>query len=233
MTDNLGDEVSIGRQNISEQIAHVLRDYILSGRLKPGERIVQADWADRLKVSRMPVRDAINTLVLQGTLVQSHTGAAVVAEIDARDVADGYRLNAMISSVAARRAAEVITDETLDALTRINESIVVAVDDGDRDRASRMNWEFHRTINSASGSARLRALLGMISPSIPHSAFELIDQWPQQAVSDHNAIIEALRARDGDLTADLMLRHIEAGSSHMLRELDRQLHPGGADHASG
>lgn len=224
MADSLGHDIEIGRQMISQQVAAVLRDYVLTGRLKPGERIVQADWAERLKVSRMPVRDAINTLVMQGTLIQSHTGAAVVAEVDARDIKDGYLLNAMISSVAARRAAEVITSEEIDELEDINRDIAAAVRRGDRDRASKLNWQFHRSINHASGSARLRAMLGMLAPSIPHSAFEVIDQWPKQAVADHAEIIEALRKRDGDRTAQLMQKHIETGSSHMLHELDRQLH---------
>lgn len=221
--DSTDEEIEIHRPVIGQQVAAVIRDHVLTGRLKEGERIVQADWAERLKVSRMPVRDAINQLIAEGTLVQSRAGAAAVAPVNRQDIQDGYRLNAIVSSFAARRAAEVITEQQLEELERINHQISQAVEASNRDRASSLNWEFHRLINQASGSARLLAVLRLLAPTIPHSAFEILQEWPDRAVRDHEEILSALRARDGDLTMDLMQRHIEAGSAKMLAEVESHL----------
>jgi DNA-binding GntR family transcriptional regulator len=221
--DSIDDEIEIRRPVFGQQVAVVIRDYVLTGRLKEGERIVQAEWAERLKVSRMPVRDAISQLIAEGTLVQSRAGAAAVAPVNREDIHDGYRLNAIVSSFAARRAAEVITESQLAELERLNGLISEAVKASDRGLASSLNWEFHRLINQASGSSRLLALLRLLAPTIPHSAFEILEKWPDRAVRDHKRIIRALRARDGDAASELIQRHIEAGSAKMLAEVESQL----------
>lgn len=224
MAGSTDDDLKIERSRLSKQVANMIRDRILTGRLARGDRIVQSRWAEMLGVSRMPVRDAINQLAVEGTLVQSSNGSAVVADIDRGDISDGYELNAIICSFAARRAAERITDEELSELAAVHEAIVEAVKEGDRIRASELNWDFHRRVNEAARSARLTALLRLIAPSIPHSAFELLETWPERAVNDHHEILAALRARDPARAGEITREHIQAGSEDMLARIESREH---------
>lgn len=217
------DRLSVQRSTrLSEQLTAILREEVLTGRIRPGDRIVQSEWAERLGVSRMPVRDAVNQLCTEGILVQRQYGQVFAAEIDPDDIRDGYYLNAVLASLAARRAAARITPEELESLREIHEKLGEASLAGDRHEASRLNWEFHRTINRAAKSARLTALLRMTATSIPHAAFEMVSEWPELAQADHALIIEALSARDGDEAARVMQRHVEAGSEPMLAELQHR-----------
>lgn len=214
------DRRSVQRSTkLSEQLTAILREEVLTGRLRPGERIVQSEWAERLGVSRMPVRDAVNQLCTEGILVQRQSGQVFAAHIDPDDTRDGYYLNAVLASMAARRAATRITEDQLAELRVIHTRLGEAAGIGDRAEASRLNWAFHRAVNRAANSARLTALLRMTATAVPHSAFEMIDEWPDLAQADHARIIDALAAHDGDDAAWIMQRHIKAGAEPMLTEL--------------
>ena len=108
------DRRSVQRSTkLSEQLTSILREEVLTGRVRPGERIVQSEWAERLGVSRMPVRDAVNQLCTEGILVQQQSGQVFAAQIDPDDIRDGYYLNAVLASMAARRAATRISEDEL------------------------------------------------------------------------------------------------------------------------
>lgn len=212
----------VQRASMSDQVARILREQILSGKLRPGERLVQSEWAHRLQVSRMPVRDALNQLATEGAVLQSRNGAAVVAHIDPQDIRDGYELTNIISSFAASRAASRITGDELSDLQEIHQELAQAVASGELGAASGLNWEFHRMVNRAARSTRLNALLRQLSSSIPHAAFELVDRWPTRALTDHGQILKALEDRDEEGAAELMYRHIEDGSKHMIAMLEER-----------
>jgi DNA-binding GntR family transcriptional regulator len=213
----------VQRLRMSEQVADIIRNDVLSGQLRAGEHVGQVQWAQRVGASRMPVRDAISQLCAEGILVQDATGTATVAPIDPSDIRDGYRLNAFVASMAANRAAERITDSEIAALERILAAMEQAVRDGDSALASRHNWSFHGAINRAARSARLTAILRNLATSIPHSAFEMLEEWPERALAHHYEVLEALKAHDGEEAERLMYSHIESGSEPMLAALKRRL----------
>ena len=209
------------RTRLSDQIAGIIRDDVLTGKLRAGKHIGQVEWAERLGVSRMPVRDAITQLASEGVLSQSGSGQAIVAEIDPADIRDGYYLNAVVSSLAAGRAALRITDEELTELETIDKALRDTISDGDLEQAARLNWSFHRAINRAARSQRLIAILRLLSTSIPHTAFQRLNGWPQHAVHDHELILRALRDKDSETATRVMLDHVQAGSQPTLAELEQ------------
>jgi GntR family transcriptional regulator of vanillate catabolism len=104
----------LSRTSLRDQVTAAIRDMVLSRQLGPGERIVQTEPARRLGVSRMPVRDAINTLCAEGLLVMDGTvGSAVVATVRVEDIQDSYAVQATILGLIGRRAAERITAQAL------------------------------------------------------------------------------------------------------------------------
>lgn len=216
---DLGQIGQVQRASLNTQVASIIRDLILTGRLRPGERLVQAEWAARLGVSRMPVRDAITQLGSEGIVDLAPGGTAVVRPINAEDIRDGYELYARLSSFAAERAAVRRSDDDLRALASIQEQLEAAVSAGDLERASQLNWEFHSTINAAAQSARLLAMLSLLSPSFPHATFQVIPDWPERAIEHHRDILDGLRRGDADAVAALVQDHLDAASRAMLAKL--------------
>lgn len=228
-TETTRGRARVQRSPLNSQVADLMRDDILSGRLKPGERIVQAEWAERLSVSRMPVRDAINQLCMEGILRPGPGGTAEVVAIEPDDIRDGYLLNSVVAALAARRAAVRITDGEIARLREIHEAMQTAVAAADATRATRLNWEFHSAINHAAHSARLLALLRILATSIPHNTFRVVPDWPARALEHHAEIIEALAEHRADDAAKLMRSHVERGSEGMIAELRGVLFPDGLD----
>lgn len=208
---------------LSDQVASILRDMVLSQQIKPGQRIVQTEWAQRLGVSRMPVRDAISRLCAEGVLtVGNQAGTAIAAEVSIDDLKDGYALSADVASVVTQRAVQRITDEEMAHLESLHRDMITAVERDDRAHASKLSHDFHRAINVAAKSARLMAFVRLASISIPHSTYEL-EEWPQRGIADHEMILLAFRSRNHRLAADLMRHHVEAGSKLMLSRIERQM----------
>lgn len=213
----------VQRNSLSRQVAAVVREQILTGQLLPGQRIVQSEWAERLGVSRMPVRDAINSLCADGILVQNSTGSAEVAPIDLEGMEDVFELNAITTALCARRAASRITEEDIEAAEDVNEQMGRAAADGRLHDASELNWRFHRAVNIAARAPQLLALLRILSRSTPHGSFEIVPEWPVQAYDDHKRILEALRARDGERAASLTREHVMATTEPLLHRLSERM----------
>ncbi len=213
----------VQRNRLSSQVAAIIREQILTGQLLPGQRIVQAEWADRLGVSRMPVRDAINGLCLEGMLVQNSAGSAEVAPIDLEGLEDVFELNAITTALCARRAASRITPEEIAAAEDLNEEMGRAIGEGRLQDASELNWRFHRAVNIAARAPQLLALLRILARSTPHGSFEIIPEWPAQAYDDHKLILDALRVRDGERAASITRQHVLATAKPLLQRLAKRL----------
>ncbi|GAA1851675.1 GntR family transcriptional regulator [Pseudonocardia ailaonensis] len=222
LTDEESSAPRVERRSLRDQVAGILRDKILTGDLPADTKVVQSEWAERLGVSRMPVRDAINQLANEGIVKPSRNGTAIVQAINENEIQDGYELNAALSRFAASRAAVRRTEEQLGQLVAIQDDIDTAVSERRLDAASKLNWSFHRLINVSAQSPRLIALLQLLSPSIPHSAFEVIEEWPARAANDHRKIIQALRDQDAAAAGVLVYEHVLAGASAMMTERGRR-----------
>ena len=212
MTIKTEDEFTLNRSSLSDQVASVIREQILTGRLKPGESVLQLDWAKRLGVSRMPVRDAIRRLCTEGVLVSTGSNSAKVASINPEEVYFAYEMSALALSFAARRAAAVATREEIAELEEIHERFRDAVNAGENGEAQKLNWLFHRAVTRAYKSHQIRALLRVLSISVPLSVYEMIPEWPRHALADHQRVLAAIKAKDSEGASKAMYEHVNAVS---------------------
>jgi len=211
--------VQLSRTQLRDQVAAHFREMIFARRLRPGDRIVQTEWAERLGVSRMPIRDAIGRLCAEGVLViDGVAGSALVADVRLEDIQDSYTVNATILSLIGLRAAERASDEDLAAIEKVHDQMREAVRQDDRLAAASLNRQFHRLITTAASSPRLSAMLRLTDLSVPHSTYT-VEDWPARSLGEHAGILEALRMRNGDLAGELMRRHVESGSELMLAHI--------------
>jgi DNA-binding GntR family transcriptional regulator len=212
----------VQRSRLSSQIANMMRTEVLAGRLKPGERVGQVQWAERVGSSRMPVRDAINQLCAEGILLQAENGSTTVAEVRLDDLADAWAANATIAGMAARRAAQRIQPEELQQLERLESELEQAIAQGDIAEAGRKNWTFHVTVNRAARSPQLTALLRSMSRMLSPANFRLMEDWSTRAPHEHRALLKAFGDGDGDRAMELMQAHVEAGYRPTLEMMQRE-----------
>jgi DNA-binding GntR family transcriptional regulator len=205
------------RANLSDEVASVLRDRILSGVYKPEEKLPQDEIARDLEVSKLPVREALIQLQAEGLVTNLPRRGSFVASITREDVLDAYALYGLISGYAARRAAEVVSEEEVDKLERFADEMESMED---AELQASVNFEFHAMINRAGGSRRLRSTLRTVSNTLPTNFFGVRWVWSGHAHADHRRIIGALRSRDGDLAFETMYEHLRRSGEHAVTMLD-------------
>jgi DNA-binding GntR family transcriptional regulator len=210
------------RPQLAEDVARFVRGRIFNGTYPAGEYIRLEQLAAELGISVTPVREALFELRGEGLLDQLPRRGFVVLPFTDRDITDVSNLQAYVGGELAARAALNITDEQLQALSAVHDQLTDAYDADDGDRAVRLNHEFHRAINVAADSPKLSQLMSQITRYAPESVFPTIEGWPAQSVADHERILAALRAHDGDGARAAMSEHLAAGATPLIEYLVKQ-----------
>lgn len=211
-------------KSIAENAAEHIRNWILTGELRPGSRLVIRDLAAQLGVSPMPVREALVALATEGLIVgQSHRGFRVV-QLTKEDVKDAFAVYSYLAGMIAERVAEQASPELIDQITEIQERINVASKGTDPDTAhqvERLNHEFHRAINTSISADTLHWFLRMAARHIPRH-FYVVPGWIELTVGDHPALIEAFASRDAAKARAMMAEHLDKTGSLLIHALDER-----------
>jgi DNA-binding GntR family transcriptional regulator len=195
-------------------VYQVVRQLVVDGHYAPGERIAEIPLAERLHVSRTPVRAVLQRLVIEGLAVESKRGV-VVAELDLPSLVQAYEvreaLEAMAAAAAARRQqAGEIAPAALDAIERGVRDTQDATLRGDDDVAMRGNEQFHSAIVELAGNRFLRKALTELWALIRVStSASLAPAGRRSTVDDeHHELLRAIRAGDEHAASMLAAAHV-------------------------
>jgi DNA-binding GntR family transcriptional regulator len=198
------------------EIADEIRDDIFLGHLAAGSRIDQEAIAARSGVSRLPVREALIVLELEGLIeIQPNRGAFVVP-IDVVDMQDRYGLYAYVQGMAAARAARTLSPYEMARLERTNRQFAAATD---RAEIRLLDRRFHAVVNKAGGSGRLIAVLRQLGPGHPCVSYGMPPEYHRTAVAEHHSILDALRSKDGPLAGRRARVHTLREGAHVVELL--------------
>jgi DNA-binding GntR family transcriptional regulator len=193
-----------------------LLDEIRSGALAPGARLRETDLADRLGISRTPVREAIRQLEADGLVVHLPRQGATIRSLDHAEVVELYEMRAVLEGTAARLAARAASDIELAELMALNAELARAPAGP---QARELNRQFHRTLIEAARNRFLVKSMSALQKTLlilgPSTLAE-----PDRAVSavkEHGAVLVALQQRDGGAAEAAMRAHVEAALSARLR----------------
>lgn len=207
------------RSNLREQIKDVILQRILDGSYEPGERLVETRIAQELGVSQAPVREALRDLEQLGCIVHEPFRGCSVRAFSAQELLEAFPVRAALEALAARLAAERITEDELLQLADLLETMRAAADRGDAHDQSRANASFHATIVRAARNAMLERQWSFLEPfsrtyiSVSQPGLDL------RALSDrHVPILDALRARDPEAAAAAMHKHL-MDAAELLRPM--------------
>lgn len=190
-------------------VHHALREEIVLGKLRPNELISEVEIATRLKVSRTPVREALQRLAGEG-LIKSYKRRWIVYQHSLEEIREIYEIRAALEGQAARLAAVRITDEVLAELNQQVDNRPLSLDHGDH-LMVQTNNAFHRKIVEASGNRRLQELVEGSRRYFFNSQVALLyrDTDIRESQAQHVRLLEALIARDPDAADSIVRDHIE------------------------
>jgi DNA-binding GntR family transcriptional regulator len=202
------------------RVADVLRGAIVQGDLSPGEQIRQAEWADRLGTSRIPVREALKSLAAEGLLSHDHNRGYFVIRFGADEMAQIYLMRRLLESELLRTLADP-TAETLVALREVGHAAARAKMGDDFELWNQLEHDFHSQLYALSPMKLVLSeferlwLLSNIYRRLNH-AVGLAPDSP--AVTYYGAMLEALTAHDREQMVQLMT-HLREGSERWYARL--------------
>ncbi len=209
--------------SLSARAYEAIRSSIISGRFGPGERLVEAELATELGVSRAPVREAFRRLADEQLVVERPRYGTYVREFTAKDFVDIYNLLSAMESLAVRLI--VRSKASLEPFERIVEEMAGAADDGDLPRVIEIELEFHRELCSAANNEHLdnvfRLLSGMVGMalSLDNATYEDV----KDIAAEHYPLLEAIQTAietGGEEQAVFAIRsHIRASLGEVMRRL--------------
>ncbi len=216
---NMTHLVPAAHGRLSEHVLGQLREAILTGSFKPGERLREVDLASTLKVSRGPIREALAQLEREGLVrVETHHGATVV-QLTCEDVEEIYSLRLALEILATQRVVQQAQPEELDAFAPIIDNLEEALQRQDIRAIADHDVQFHDLLYRAAHHNRLYKAWSSLRSQL--AVFLLVRNarvLPQRelVIDEHVAILAALQARDEEDAVQLMREHLRGSYERLL-----------------
>lgn len=199
--------------SLPDHVHRLLENAIISGQLQPGQRVGENELARAFEVSRTPIREAVRILEGQGLIVRrQNKGTFIAARTSRQEARALYELRVPLEVFLTQAAAEHITSKEIAALTRLQSRFQTTLthDDGaHRRQLVDLDSEFHFLIYRASRSdlnTIVDSYWGRLRRELSGRAYQ--GTPPAQFSAEHDGIITALKARDGDQAGRLMADHV-------------------------
>lgn len=208
------------RPQLSEEVAAHIRDLIMAGTLRPGQRLRLEELAAQLGVSITPVREALLTLRGEDMVELQPRRGYVVAPMSRQDIEDVFALQANLAGELAARASRRTGDEQLAELNELQEKLRVAVAQAHVPELEQLEFAFHRQINRVTGARKLARFLHTATRYTPHRFYASDPAWRSNMLADHQALLDALAARDPEAARAAMARHFTDGAERLIKHLD-------------
>ena len=196
---------------LRDVVFNTLREAILKGELKPGERLMELQLAAKLGVSRTPIREAIRMLEQEGLAVTVPRKGAEVARMTEKDMEDVLQVREALDELDVNIACEKITEEQLENLRQAMKEFEASTKSGDVKRIAQADVLFHDIIYQSTGNSKLVSMLNNLREQIYRYRVEYLkdaDSYPN-LMKEHEEIEHALAKRDKKKATTAMQIHVD------------------------
>ena len=196
---------------LRDVVFNTLRQAILRGELQPGERLLEIHLANKLGVSRTPIREAIRKLELEGLVLMIPRKGAVVAEITEKSLRDVLEVRRALEELAMKLACEKILDEEIEELKAAAKEFENALKTGDVTVFAEADVKFHDIIYRTTDNQRLIQLLYNLREQMHRYRVEYLkrEDSHETLLAEHRYIIETLEKRDANEAVKAVCAHID------------------------
>jgi DNA-binding GntR family transcriptional regulator len=221
-TPSMPTVAALKAHSLTAVVQHEIERMILSGELGPGERLNEKLVADKLAVSRGPVREACRALAELGFVHLIPNRGVFIRKLTRADAIEVYDLRAGLTGLAASLLAPLLTAEHMARLEGFVEEMEQAAETADFGRFYPLNLEFHDYIVRSTGNGRLMKLYrGLVKEFHLFRTHGLVQRNALlESNKEHRDIVAALMAKDGSLSYGRAFHHVANGKQRMLRALD-------------
>ena len=208
---------------LRDEVFNTLRERILKGVYKPGERLMEIHLADQLGVSRTPIREAIRMLELEGLVKMVPRKGAQVAKISKEDLQDVLEVRKALDTLSVKLACERITEDEIKLLNNAEREFEKALASKDVREIAEADVAFHDVIHSATKNGRLKSMISNLAERIYRYRFEYIKQQSdvgKTLMLEHREIMRCIESRDVESAVKATEIHIDNQEISISEQLD-------------
>lgn len=206
-------DINIDNTPLSEKIAETIREYIMKGNIKPGERLTEPKLSAMLGISRTPIREALRLLESEGFIDIFPRRGAVVSDITPQDVDEIFTIKIKLESLAARLAGEYMTDGDIKKLIEINDKIAKNAESKNAVSLIKFNVDFHNFYIEKCNNTRLIKIIEGLNKQFKRSTVYSFTEIGRirKVIEEHGRIIEAFIQRDPGKIEKMVEQHVQNG----------------------
>ncbi|MBR4733977.1 MAG: GntR family transcriptional regulator [Lachnospiraceae bacterium] len=210
---------------LRDVVFNTLRQAILTGELKPGERLMEIHLADQLGVSRTPIREAIRKLELEGLVTMIPRRGAEVAQITEKSMNDVLEVRRAVDALCVELACERITEEELQRLSEACDAFAEEAKKSEKEKDVKLlaqkDVALHDIIVQATGNQRLIQLVNNLSEQMYRYRFEYLKDFSQheKLVEEHRIIYENIVKKNRETACEAARLHIDNQKKAIIRQI--------------
>jgi DNA-binding GntR family transcriptional regulator len=206
---------------LRDVVFNTLRQEILTGKLKPGERLMEIHLANKLGVSRTPIREAIRKLELEGLVIMIPRRGAEVAQITLKSLEDVMEVRRALDVLAIELACDRMTDEDIEKLHEACTNFDVAVTSKDTRQIAEADVDFHDIIVLSTNNSRLIQLVNNLSEQMYRYRFEYLkdDTTHETLKQEHLEMYQSIVRKDKVTAAKAVRQHIDNQEKAIIKQL--------------
>ena len=207
---DIADTAANNRGNYAEEVVARLREDIVTGRLRPNERLVDSNIARKMNMSRTPVREALKQLEMQGYLSRLPNGGLIVTDHSPSQIRNLYEIREALEIMALKLTCQRATQEQIDQAAELHERMLEVIRNRDVEQFIELNSTFHNVLFSACGNEQLWALLQTFRDQFFDRrlvrVFNVSD-W-RSMPKQHQRLLDAVRQRKPRLVEKAVHEHV-------------------------
>ncbi len=201
----------IPRATLHDELVGGLRDLIVEGELTPGTRVPERELCTRFGVSRTPLREALKVLASEGLLALLPNRGAQVTGLTTADIDEMFPVMGALEALAGELACARITDEEIAEIRALHYNMVLQYTRRELPEYFRLNQSIHKRILEIAGNATLTRMYAGLAGRARRARYvaNMTKARWDQAVEEHEAILDALAQRDGPRLARILKMHLQ------------------------
>jgi GntR family transcriptional regulator, rspAB operon transcriptional repressor len=214
---------TVDRPNLRDQVYDILRDMIIRREIQPGEKINEEQLAERIGVSRTPIRETLCRLENEGMVKVIPRRGAFVTSLTGEGVAEVLQIREALEGLVARLATERMDEPTLDALRSCLHRVDATPENARRPILyTRAEEDFHAILLNACGNQMLTNMMEVVNAHLKLIRVRtvVLPGRAGKSVEEHHQILKAIEKRDAILAEEIMRRHVTSVRDDALRSIE-------------
>lgn len=211
------------RATLQFKVTTKLRELILKGEFKMGERLMQEEWAKKLGVSRMPLREALRQLEVEGLVRIEPRRGAIVTPVSIEDIEEIYQLRALLEGEAVVKALPFLGEEEINELENIyGRMLMLKADEHDMEEFMALNSEFHRIIREGCPWRRIQGFIETLWKGIPPYTPSLLADHLSESHKEHGQMLQAIKDKDAEKLRQVTVQHILRTKGNLIQMISEK-----------